>query len=143
MDNSDDPGFLGRGWSFPPRFDRASLNVSMSVGADNINQALRLLLKTEKGSRSFMPEYGSDLRRFLFKRIDATRAQEIIASIKFLLMNGEPRIEVIDVAVGLSADAQLAEIQIQYQIRQTNSRHNYVFPYSEIEGSNLNKGDYA
>lgn len=139
----DDPGFLGRGWSFPPSFDRASLSLNLSSGADNINQALRLLLKTEKGSRSFMPDYGSDLRRFMFKRIDATRAQEIVTSLKFLLMNGEPRIEVLDVAVGLSAESHLVEIQIRYQIRQTNSRHNYVFPYSEIEGSNLSKGDYA
>ncbi len=135
-----DPSFLGRGWSFPPAFDKASLNLALNEGVDNINQSIRLLLKTEKGSRSFMPEYGSDLRRFLFRRIDASRAQEIVVAVKNLLMNSEPRIEVLDVKVVLANNASLLEIQVSYAIRQTNSRHNYVFPYSELEGHNLDIG---
>lgn len=135
-----DPAFLGRGWAFPPRFDKASLSLVLSEGVENINQSIRLLLKTEKGSRSHMPDYGSDLRRFLFRRIDATRSQEIITSVKNLLINAEPRIEVSDVKTVLANNGTLLELHISYLIRQTNSRHNYVFPYSELEGHTLDTG---
>lgn len=136
----DDPSFLGRGWSFPPTFDKASLSLALNQGVENINQSLRLLLKTEKGSRNYMPDYGSDLRRFLFRRIDMTRSQEIISTLKNLILNSEPRIEVLEIKTVLRSDGSLLEIHIAYLIRQTNSRHNYVFPYSELEGHNLDLG---
>jgi len=131
--------FLGTGWRFPPVFDNAGFELRLSTGVDNINQSINVLLQTPRGSRSLMPDFGCDLSSFVFRRIDATVKEEIIQSVKATLLDGEPRIDVEKVEVGLSESqrGQVMNLTITYTVRQTNSRHNHVFPFSQLEGTNL------
>jgi len=130
-------GFLGRGWSFPVQFDRSTLSLAMSEAEDNINQSIDVLLYTPLGSRSLAPQFGCNLGDFLFKRVDATTQEEIIQSVRSTLLQGEPRIQVLDVILTLSPEQGLVSINVTYQVRRTNARHNHVFPFSRLEGTNL------
>lgn len=132
--------FLGTGWSFPPSFDNANFALKTSSGEANINQSVDLLLKTPLGSRSLAPQFGSGLFNHLFRRIDATSKEEIIQSVKTALLDNEPRISVESVDLELSDQGVMLELTIGYLIRETNTRHNHVFPFSQIEGSNLQAG---
>ena len=129
--------FLGQGWAFPPSFDNVFYGVGLSAGVDNINQSIDLLLKTPKGSRSLMPNFGSNLSSFVFQRMTAALQEELIQSVERTLLNFEPRIKVLDVKVEMSADAATVLVQIVYLVIQTNARHNHVFPFSVIEATNL------
>lgn len=136
----NESSFLGTGWSFPPVFDNANYQLQLSGGENNINQSIDLLLQTPVGSRSLMPTYGCDLFRYIFRRVDATARAEIIQSVKQTLLYSEPRISVENVDVADTADGTSLAINISYKIKQTNTRHNHVFPFSLIEGTNLKAG---
>ncbi|GAB3437812.1 GPW/gp25 family protein [Massilia solisilvae] len=136
MDERSERTFLGTGWTFPPRFDNASMHLLLSSGEANINQSIDLLLGTPRGSRSLQPDIGSDLARYVFRRLDATMTEEIVQSVKTTLLNGEPRITVDKVDVS-SPDGTIVYIAVTYHIRTTNTRHNHVFPFSLAEGTNL------
>ncbi|CAM4139094.1 GPW/gp25 family protein [Pseudoalteromonas byunsanensis] len=130
--------FLGRGWQFPPMFSSVSNQVAMSEGEDNINQSIDLILQTRRGERSLLPYYGSQLSSFLFRSQDATLKEEIEKSVRYTLLNDEPRILVDDVSVSYTTgEESLVVISIIYTIKQTNTRHNHVFPFSILEGTNL------
>lgn len=135
-----DSGFLGTGWAYPPAFDRASAQVRMSSGVDNIEQAINVLLKTPKGSRCLMPTFGCNLSNYTFRRIDASAREQIIQAVSSALLEGEPRIDVERVDVALAADGTQLQLTLRYVVRQTNSRHNHVFPFSLLEGTNLEIG---
>jgi phage baseplate assembly protein W len=133
----NDSSFLGTGWSFPPAFDHANHQLQLTAGAENINRSIELLMKTPRGSRSMLPNYGANLVSFLFSRIDAAARESIIQSVKRTLLDSEPRIDVGDVSVTVADDGATVEIGIHYVIRQTNARHNHVIPFSVLEGTNL------
>ena len=135
-----DSSFLGTGWTFPPAFDNASGQLQLSHGVDNINQSIDVLLKTVQGSRSMQPGYGCNLSSFLFQRLDATLQGEIVQMVKLTLLNGEPRIVVDTVSVSAAVQDDAINIQVGYQIKWTNTRHNHVFPFSLIEATNLDAG---
>ncbi|MCF6437568.1 GPW/gp25 family protein [Pseudoalteromonas sp. MMG022] len=130
--------FLGRGWQFPPTFSSVSNQVAMNEGEININQSIDLILQTRRGERSLLPYYGSQLSSFLFRAQDATLKEEIAKSVRYTLLNDEPRISVEDVVVSYTTgtDSKVV-ISIVYTIKQTNTRHNHVFPFSILEGTNL------
>lgn len=86
------------------------------------------------------PQFNSGLQAFFFKKMDETLKGEIADAVKVSLLHNEPRIAVTDVKVDFT-DAQngLAEITVTYVYNQTNTRHNYVFPFHLTEGTNLDK----
>ena len=132
-----DSNFLGTGWSYPPVFDDASYQLRLSSGVDNVNQSIDLVLKTPAGSRALEPGFGSNLSSFVFRRIDASVKEEIIQSVRYALLNGEPRIDVERVDLDVKDGGATVNVAINYTVRQTNTRHNHVFPFSILEGSNL------
>lgn len=139
--------FWGTGWSFPPKFSNTPIQVELSYGAANINQSIDVILKTQRGERVLQPDFGSELRQYIFSNFDATLKNQIVASIRHTLLNDEPRITVesIDITESDSFNATL-HINIVYVINQTNTRHNHVFPFSLLEGTNLTpeqKGSYG
>jgi phage baseplate assembly protein W len=130
--------FLGQGWKFPPEFSSATQQVVMNESEANINQSINLILQAHRGERSLLPHFGSDLSRFLFRNKDATLKDEIAQSVRQTLLNSEPRIHVDQVEVlFLTASEDMVVISVHYTIRQTNTRHNHVFPFSLLEGTNL------
>lgn len=135
MNNS---AFWGSGWSFPPTFDKENRQLRMTHEIDNIKQSIDILLQTHFGERSTQPFWGSDLRSYLFQKPSAMLANEISDSVKFSLLNYEPRIIVDEVDVNfIDTTESYIEIVIQFTIKKINSRHNHVYPFSLIEGTNL------
>lgn len=138
-----DSNFLGTGWTFPPTFDGATDQLHLSSGDANIKQSIDVVLQTPKGSRSLQPTYGCDLSRFIFRQIDATAQAQMIESVKQTLLDCEPRIKVESVAFSSLGEGSMVALNICFQIKQTNTRHNHVFPFSLIEGTLLNTGRHS
>lgn len=132
--------FLGSGWAFPVSFSAGNLELNMSSFEENINNSIDIILLTKRGERCMEPFFGSGLQQFFFRKMDETLKGEIIDAVKISLLHNEPRISVIAVDVEF-ADLQngVVSIHISYVFNQTNTRHNYVFPFHLNEGTNLKK----
>lgn len=130
--------FLGSGWAFPVSFSADNLQLNVSANETNINESINVILNTRKGERTLESDFGSGLQQFMFRKIDNTLKGEIIETIKFALLRFEPRIVVQDVKVAATDIINgVVEILIIYIYAQTNTRHNYVFPFYLKEGTNL------
>lgn len=128
---------IGIGWSFPPEFVKGGNagEVLLTDGKEDIDNSLHILLNTAFGERVMRPEYGCDLRRFLFDPINAKMEAYIQKIVEEAILYFEPRIRPEKVKVD-SDDGKL-EITVEYTIKATNSRSNYVFPFYIKEGSSI------
>jgi uncharacterized protein len=120
--------FLGRGWSFPPRFD-ASQRVVMVEHEEDIEESLHILFRTRVGERVMQHAYGTRLHQMVFEEATEQTFTEITDMIKKAVMFFEPRIELEQLDVRRSGDdlARL-DLLLRYRIRTTNTRHNMVYP---------------
>lgn len=139
MDNLEN-SFLGSGWAFPVNFSAANYQLSLSAYENNINENIDIILTTRRGERILEPDFGSGLPLLLFRKMDETLKSDMIDTIQTSLRNNEPRISVKEVTVKFTDLLNgMVEIMIAYVFNQTNTRHNYVFPFSLNEGTNLRR----
>ncbi|QPF73393.1 GPW/gp25 family protein [Roseateles sp. DAIF2] len=120
--------FLGRGWSFPPRFD-AEGRALLVENEQDVAESLRLLLATRCGERVMQPGYGTHLHQMLFENADEQTLTAIKDMLEKALLFYEPRVELEQIEARIAADdmARL-ELNLHYRIRSTNTRHNLVYP---------------
>jgi phage baseplate assembly protein W len=123
-------GFLGRGWAFPVRLDQDQ-HVLLTAGGDQaICQSIWMILGTARGERVMRPDFGCDIHDFVFDVSDAGTAQTICGAVREALTRWEPRIDVLDVStVPDTTEPNRLLIEINYQVRASNSRFNLVYPF--------------
>jgi hypothetical protein len=126
--------FLGAGWKFPPRLDTRG-QIELVHQEQDIEEAMRIILLTNRGERPMRPEFGSELYRLQFAPNDATTAGIASRYVKEALSRWEPRIQVISVIAEPDERHQSRLlIEVGYRIRATNSDRNLVFPFYVIPG---------
>lgn len=121
--------FLGRGWAFPVYADAAG-DVRTAADTEAVEESIRLIIATSKGERVMRPEFGCGIHDHVFDVVDANTRSLVETSVEEALREFEPRIEVEDVTTStddLSEGVLLVEIR--YRIRDSNARHNMVYPF--------------
>lgn len=133
---SDDASFLGRGWSFPPRFGAGGRELHTVSETEDIEQSLAILLSTRRGERVLREDFGCELSEFMFEEITQGLVGLVTSAVEDAVLHHEPRIELNDVDVSPSdtVDGMLL-IAIDYTVRATNSRYNMVYPFYLNEAS--------
>jgi len=129
--------FVGKGWSFPPKFNKTFKGVEMSEGNSDIVEGLEIILTTIPGERIYHPEFGCDLTPLLFESHTNSLTTLLTNRIKEALTNFERRIIFENATFNLSPEDGIVYISIQYTIKTDNSRYNMVFPYYLKEGTEL------
>lgn len=130
--------FIGRGWSFPPSFNRLTGSVSMLEGEADINSSLEILFSTVRGERVMLPEYGCNLDELVFESLDTRMKTLITDKIESAILYHEPRIELENINLDDSGELEgTILIEIIYRIKTTNSRFNFVYPFYKNEGTEL------
>lgn len=129
--------FLGKGWSFPVRFNWVTKNVEMVAAEEDIEESLFILLNTLKKERVMRPKYGHDLLPLVFKKMDNSLFHLLEDSIKKAIILYESRIDVSQVKLTHNIQESLIEIELLYVVRKTNSRHNVVFPFYLSQGTHV------
>ncbi len=130
--------FLGTGWSFPPMVREKNRALDMVSDEADIQQSLFLLISTTPGERIMFPEFGCDLYRLVFERINEALRFEIIALVNKAIYLFEPRVKVENTTVHIeSIDPGIIHINVEYTIIQVNSRGNIVFPFYLQEGTSV------
>ncbi len=128
--------FLGRGWSFPPEFSKATKSVSMLEDEADIKSSLEILLATKPGERIMVPNYGCNLDELLFKPLNLTLKTYVTDLIKTAVLYHEPRIDLNKVEIDSSEELNgVLMVKLEYTIRTTNSRRNMVYPFYITEGN--------
>ncbi|HEX8745876.1 MAG TPA: GPW/gp25 family protein [Pyrinomonadaceae bacterium] len=121
--------FLGRGWSFPVGADAAG-RVAMSEYEEDVRESIRIILMTAKGERVMRPNFGSGLYDFVFASMSVTVMGSIQAAVKDALVQWEPRAQVLSVDVqSEEGETGKLNIDVEYRVRATNNRFNFVFPF--------------
>lgn len=133
-----DQPFLGSGWGFPPEFSLKTKTVGMTTGEADIKKSLEILLNTRLGERVMLPQYGCNLEELLFQPLDLTLITYVKDLIKTAILYHEPRIDLTGIQINTdNAVEGTLLINLDYIIRQTNSRGNMVFPFYKEEGSEV------
>jgi uncharacterized protein len=136
MDTSK--SFLGRGWGFPPEFNRATKAVGMLEDEADIKSSLEILLSTRLGERVMVPDYGCNLDELLFKPLTLTLKTFVIDLIKTAILYYEPRIDLNKIDIDPTDELEgVLLINLDYTVRATNSRKNMVYPFYKAEGNEL------
>ena len=134
----DEKSFLGRGWSFPPTFDRETGDLVLVDEEEDIKQSLYILFTTIPGERIMRPRYGCDLHSQVFNQINTTTQTYIRGLIADAILYFEPRITLEDIQFDTrDALEGMLYIELTYTIRKTNTRTNMVYPFYIKEGTNI------
>lgn len=129
--------FLGKGWSFPPQFNRATKTIEMSEGVEDIKQSLEIILATRVGERAMHPDFGCNLERLLFESLNLTLERNIKDMIQTAILKYETRIKLEEIDFHSDKVKGCIYINLNFLIRTTNTRSNIVYPYYLKEGTNI------
>lgn len=135
----NDAAFLGTGWSFPPRFSHARADVEMVHAEDDIHEALRILFGTVAGERLMHPDWGVCPRELLFEPVGTTLRTLLLDQIRTALLVHEARIKVLELRVAMTDEpgSGTLAIELDYEVKATNTRFNLVHPFYRSEGGEL------
>jgi phage baseplate assembly protein W len=130
MSVASEPGFLGTGWGFPIGPPAGASTLTIATGVEAVRQSIWMVLGTAPGERVMRPEFGCRLHDLVFAANDAGTAGAAVEAVRDALNRWEPRIDVLDVTAAPDPDDRnRLMIEINYQVRATNSRYNLVYPF--------------
>ncbi|NOT50459.1 MAG: GPW/gp25 family protein [Chitinophagaceae bacterium] len=132
--------FLGRGWSFPPQFEKSAKTVVMLEDEQDIRSSLEILLSTAVGERVMDVNYGCNMDELIFESLSTSAITIIKDKIEKAILFFEPRIEVTKLDLNTDSINILEGrvlIEIEYIISATNSRYNFVYPFYVNEGTEI------
>lgn len=134
----DEKSFLGKGWSFPPTFNKERGEVEMTSKEEDIKQSLEIYFHTKLGERIMRQDYGCIIHEHMFDRLDSSIINVLRFELTQNIGNIEPRITVnqIDI-IPIAPEEGRIEIKIDYTVITTNIRDNIVFPFYLNEGTNI------
>ena len=126
--------FLGRGWAFPVGIE-SGLTATAAYEKD-VEQAILIIMGTDRGERDMRPDFGAGLRAFVFEPLNPATLEALRQRVNESLVDWEPRIDVEKVSASAAAGGEgKVLIEVSYRVRATNSHHNLVYPFYLEEGS--------
>ena len=130
--------FLGTGWGFPPTFSRSEEGLELVSDTEDIRQSLKILLSTRQGERITRPDYGCDLTQLLYEPLTIGLTTVIKDLVRTAILYHEPRIRLERIDVNPNPEHEgIIDISIDYTIKTTNARTNYVYPFYIKEGTDI------
>ena len=130
--SSQGKAFLGVGVAFLPA--AASGDLATAAYETDIQQSIRIILGTAPGERVMRPDFGAGLKQLLFEPMNTTTAALAQFNVQKALVQWEPRIDQVTVAVTPQPATGCLSIDIRYRVRLTNVFYNLVYPFYLSEG---------
>lgn len=127
--------FLGIGWKFPLQVT-AGGSIALSSYEQRVQESLYLILKTAKGERVMLPDFGCGIHDLVFAPNNPQTLSAVVQEVRLALVTYERRIDVLDVATETAAgQPNLLLIRVDYRVRANNALGNLVYPFYIKEGS--------
>ncbi|HIP11505.1 MAG TPA: baseplate protein [Arcobacter sp.] len=119
--------FLGEGVSFPFTIDKYQ-KIKTSKYEENIKESIKIILSTKLGERLMRPNFGCRIHELLFTPNTIDTHNLAIFYVTEALKRWEHRINLSEVKVSIYGENAI-NISIDYQIKDTNSFYNLVYPF--------------
>jgi Bacteriophage baseplate protein W len=121
-------GMLGLGWNYPVMLEDGQVKMTPDP-EEAVSQSIWTILGTSPGERVMRPDFGCGIHDMVFGVNNARTASSVAGAVRDALALWEPRIDVLDVyAAPDPVRPDVLLIEINYQLRSTNSRFNLVYP---------------
>jgi hypothetical protein len=125
-------GFVGRGLAFPLRTD-VNGSIATAGGADNLDQALQLIIATAPGERPMRPDFGCRIHDHIFAPMTESTIGTIAFEVERAVARWEPRVDVESVrAYADERGSGLLYIELIYRVKENNDERNLVVPFYVI-----------
>lgn len=125
----DDKNFLGKGAKFPFQVNVATGRVQTSEGLQNVKESIYIILMTGKTERVMRKNFGSNILNYTFMDVNATTLTLMTHDLADTLTLNEPRISDVSINIDPDLDRGCLFINIDYTVREYNTRDNLVFPF--------------
>ncbi len=104
-----------KGWKFPIQVDEVTGKIKTVEDNEDIKQSIRIILETQKNERKIYPNFGTDLRSYMFEIVDHVFTSNIKNTIESSIKMWAMHIEDMNVAVNASSGAiSKIEVNIDY-----------------------------
>ena len=134
MEGTRNRKHLGVGWAFPVRPVNGELLYAHYE--TDVEQAIGIILETTRRERIMRPDFGADLRGYVFDSNSPSTHRAVESSVQRALTTWEPRITVQSVRAFPAPDKDnVLMIEIEYVVRRTNTSFNLVYPFYLTEGA--------
>lgn len=127
--------FLGVGTGFPLALDSATHGLVHAEYEESVRQAILVILGTAKGERVMRPDFGCGIHDLVFANVNAGTIGQLIREVHESLLRLEPRIDVTQVDVHSGDTSNVLLIDIDYEVRATNTAFNLVYPFYVQQGA--------
>lgn len=97
-----------------PKDETSVIDIKVAHDMEAIKNSLGALFSTFPGQRLLLPEFGLNIKRFLFSPISNGNAMAIGEMMKSAVSNWEPRVEIMDIAIAPLVDEQVYNIDIEF-----------------------------
>lgn len=126
--------FLGIGTRFPLALDPQTGQLARAAYEESVRQSILVILGTAKGERVMRPDFGCGIHDLVFANASAATVGRIVHEVNEALLRLEPRIDVLQVDARLGDTSNVLLIEIEYEVRATNTAFNLVYPFYLQQG---------
>ena len=125
---SDIREYLGQGTTYPTALVNGK---SLLINDRNlVEQSIKIILGTPRGSRFMLPEFGSRLNELLFEQNDEVLEDLITYFIYEALTMWEKRVKFVGVVFKRDQnDESVLYCDIRYRILQSNDIDSFIYPF--------------
>ena len=92
-----------KGWKFPVQIDKSSGKIQTVEDNECVKQSVRVIIGTQQYERKIVPNFGTDLRWFMFQVVDPPFISEVRKTITNAINEWESHIEILNVSVNTSS----------------------------------------
>jgi len=132
--------FLGSGLKFPLQTDPNTGKIAMVSHEEDISEAVRIIIGTNRGERVMRPDFGSSVMEYMFGPAAYSLKDAIAFDVREQLRLQEPRIVNVEVECRESGALGSIAVEVSYTVRSTNNRYNRVYPFYMDEGAGRGTG---
>jgi uncharacterized protein len=119
---------LGVGWGFPVGLKAGQIEVARYE--ECVRHSIFIILSTAKGERVMRPDFGCGLHELVFSVNSPSTQGMAEFHVREALEKWEPRIDVMRVrASGAGGYGEQLLIEVDYRVRLTDTRFNFVYPF--------------
>jgi len=100
-------------------------DIKAMTDIDAINNSLRNIFMTFKGSRRMLPEAFADMYHLLFEPMDDNTSYRLGELLVEAIEEWETRIEIINLNVNINEDMNQYEIRLTYKIKDSDLEYQF------------------
>ncbi|AGY58997.1 GPW/gp25 family protein [Gloeobacter kilaueensis] len=120
--------YLGTGLAFPLRLNLQG-GIQVSSAAQDVEEAIWIILRTGVGERVYRPNFGSRLADLAFAPLNTTTLLRIRMAVSEALEIWEPRIDLDEVLTEPDPVRGRVDIIIKYRLKGVPDPRSLVFPF--------------